>query len=368
MLPGPSWAGSFADWEEPRSPVADLQRFQGSNMSRFCGRPLYAAAGAFANLPNQSQWRYFTLLNEGRSITFKDGQLNGPIFHADFSMANCTITRQRLFVSNPEQRRWVSHNTAFLQPRSGGLLGWGGQHGRIHPDGVLKIVWNKTNSSYAERDRPTSPWSAPRSAFNGYHPGCIEWRVKGFYIARNGNVTACEYDGRLSAVEFKSAVLLYARANVLPHGGGRFAQVTLSHDTERWTPFRPIVVQDYRPAAANMYFFSVQLHPFDANRLVALFPLVVDETARGCVAMSCSSDGWQWSAPTTLRTCDARGARALAHPVQNGLTVSGVGVHVFIHENVQGIAAAGTAASIVRIDIPHATFARWSSHHCSRRV
>ena len=51
----------------------------------------------------------------------------------------------------------------------------------------------------------------------GDHGGCVERR------ATFGGL--CEFDGRVSLALFKGRLLLYARANTNPRGGGRWVQV-----------------------------------------------------------------------------------------------------------------------------------------------
>ena len=79
----------------------------------------------------------------------------------------------------------------------------------------------------------------------GNHSGCVERRPA---YAANG----CEFDGKLSLVWLRGALLLYARANLHPTAGGRFVQVTRSASGDPagpWAPFTLIAIRRYEAHA-----------------------------------------------------------------------------------------------------------------------
>jgi hypothetical protein len=68
--------------------------------------------------------------------------------------------------------------------------------------------------------------------------------------------------------------------------------------------------------------------------LLALYPLV--HKFRGCIAVSASTDGLRWSAPTPLLSaCAVHGERTVDHPAQ-GFVREGESVSMYVHENVPG--------------------------------
>ena len=95
----------------------------------------------------------------------------------------------------------------------------------------------------------------------------------------------CEYDGRLSVLWFKGKLLLYARANVKPRGGGRYVQLAIasseSSDTgcaeqsgsKSFGPFSLINLMGYDMYQGNIYTWSVSVNPVDQDSLLALFPI-----------------------------------------------------------------------------------------------
>ena len=162
--------------------------------------------------------------------------------------------------------------------------------------------------------------------------GCIERRD----VVRMDWLTegVCEYDGRLSLVEHRGSLVLYARAN-FAKSGQRFVQAA-TRTAGTWSAFRPIELMEYQPRQGDVYFFAVQVNPLQPATLLALFPLV--HHLHGCIAAAVSRDGFRWSTPTPLAACQVFGDRTMDHPVAGGVThdpAAGT-VHIYVHQNVPG--------------------------------
>ena len=187
-----------------------------------------------------------------------------------------------------------------------------------------------------------------RRLFNGSHPGCVERRRKRLNLHPGSNASdkagkACEFDGRLSLVNFRRRWLLYARANPTARGH-RYVQLTSSDDRmSAWRPFQMITIKDYGALDGDLYFFSVFNNPVDANSLVAIFPLIQRGEDRSapvpsCIGISASLDGLSWSPMTPLARCpfvDPLKERALCHPAGLiGSAADSGNVLLYIHNSV----------------------------------
>lgn len=176
------------------------------------------------------------------------------------------------------------------------------------------------------------PWH-PQLAVDGALRGCIERRdaERLPYLLPNGT---CEFDGRLSLVQHRGRLWLYARSNPAVHGQ-RFAQVASSADGGRsWSPFEFLRLGGYRYAEGDLYFFVASPNPAVPHTLLGLFPLA--HRFRGCIGVAASADGVHWSEPAPLLRCAVHGERAVHHPAQ-GLTLQGGEVSLWVHENVPGV-------------------------------
>ena len=107
-----------------------------------------------------------------------------------------------------------------------------------------------------------SQWRAVRTLFDGRHPGCLEGRradhdagLTKLLNATDDGKLACEFDGRLSVVEYRARTWLYARANPAL-SGQRFVQVTSSADLREWTPFELVRIDGYRIEDGDIYFLA----------------------------------------------------------------------------------------------------------------
>lgn len=222
-----------------------------------------------------------------------------------------------------ERGVWVARGTALTYRSDAGLA--------ISADRLL-----------ANPSSDHSPWSSPRMAFSGHKTGCIDKRDPKFLPWITEGV--CEYDGRLSLAHFAGRFWLYARANLAAHGQ-RFVQVTTSTDGLSWSKdFEPIKMLGFEPSQGEVYFFSVQANPVHPSTMVAVFPLV--HRAHGCMCISISRDGTQWSSPKPLLRCGSIGERTSSHPAA-GLVRRGAHVLFYVHENVPGISVD------TRVPLPH---------------
>ena len=235
-------------------------------------------------------------------------------------------------VALPASWHRMSHNFAVIC-HAGKLVGFGG---RAAPPNVRRFE----PGIFVVRAEPSHipaaiEWSPRVLAINGSHPGCVERRFT-FFPPRG--YPLCEFDGRLSAVNFDGRIFLYTRANTMTGGGGRNVQVTSSADGGQpgsWSPFELVrfrggklrrVRSDRRDlhfgremrggvgaswdfdgfdfatwALLDIYYFVVFRH---GDRVAALFPgvfaLAGSHELRGGVFFALSSDGREFSPPAML--------------------------------------------------------------------
>ena len=221
---------------------------------------------------------------------------------------------------------------------------------------------------------PMSPWRDKHLIIDGHHPGCVERRVPtetgDFFHLLPGGV--CEYDGRLSLVDFKGTLLLYTRSNPATRGK-RHVQVTRSFDDgETWSPFEQVHLDSYG-GEGDIYFFAVQINPAHKNSLITVFPLV--HRVRGCVAVAVSTDGVRWSRITPLLSCSIYGERTMDQPALPAMVRRGSEVWLYVHEEVPGITIDRMtprlayaqmvkyekSSNVVRYAFPCLKLARWTS-------
>ena len=183
----------------------------------------------------------------------------------------------------------MHHNTALLCMNNT-LHAWGGQH---------NFAKNNKGVKHAVL-RNVARWSFDKMyTFDGHHRGCkdIREKVKGI----------CEFDGKLSAVLHKGALMIFARSNLNTRHGARHVQMISSTNRSSWTDFRQIEVDGIRTGAEenNIYYLNVQ--SFNREWLLGLFPGVITSGGQvQCGAFSIMSrDGLKWTSPVLIRkgTC-----------------------------------------------------------------
>jgi len=230
----------------------------------------------------------------------------------------------------------MSHNAAFACVR-GELIAIGGD---LNEQGLL----------FAQHMPHAGRWAVRRGrVISGLanESGCVDQRP--FILPRG----TCQYDGKLSLVQFGEQWLLFARANPFSTGG-RHVSVAASTDatSAQWSRFRPVELEGHPSnVESNVYFFSVAA----AHRswLFALYPGAAvpgGKQPRHCgVFASTSSDGVRWRAPRKLldSPCSRSAQRMLHHPVDGLLpAVTGNGMDLLITYNVAGVLVLSDNASL----------------------
>ena len=204
------------------------------------------------------------------------------------------------------QAAGMSHNAAFLCTQGGEILAFGGLHSTYRAgrnDGIRMARATLTEQGVR--------WSQSAVVLTGRAGGCREERP---YCRR-----VCEFDGKLSVVEFRGQLLLFARAN-LRHTGGRHVQMAArATGGGAWSGFETLQIAGVQAGrvAANVYFFAVHVV---GDALLALMPAVLDDT--GGVYASWSLDGKRWTRPLLLiRSEVAIGWRTAEQPVEGAMVV-----------------------------------------------
>jgi len=229
----------------------------------------------------------------------------------------------------------MSHNTAFVCVNDRTLVAIGGQL----PDGVpsqQQIRWNP-GIMRRQADPTALPlkWSFPSIVASGIKAKsrCIDARFR----------SGCDFDGKISATQFRGKLLVFTRANLLaaprePHdllaaagvekstgmpqtdAGARHVQVAEASPLPArvgWyeaRPFQRIRIDGYQhERTSNIYLWTVQ--QIGRHGLLALFPAVI--RGQGGVWCSTSSDAVRWARPLLVMPADVvHGVRTRVHPVE----------------------------------------------------
>ena len=187
-------------------------------------------------------------------------------------------------------------------------------------------------------------------------------RAKGCVEKRPDHGGHCEYDGRFSLAALGDKVLLYARANTNPRGGGRHVQVastprrtdvTRGSKRPKWSTFAPLRFARGAPepfgvladaaastAAVDIYYAAVEANPSDGGKTVlGLFPTVVSRDSGGAAAIlaAVSCDGAHFSRPFPLVNSSHVGGEIVDHVV-DGIALDGDDAVLFVHRGVPGTA------------------------------
>ena len=314
-------------------------------------------------------WRYYTAFDCSSStlpawcLSFKAGILGASIGVLRASGGMHFPHQAEPIISFPAaQQNVFAHNAAILRLSHDEYVMVGGMQGfsstKKHARAAVftedrGFAYDRAIGIRLVRGRASPQgnwsWSAPQVIIQGSEPpNCIDRRPKHTGYPR---LKACEFDGRLSLVQFGGGFWLYARAN-LRYGalaGGRWAQATRSDTLERgWQPWTAVHIKEVNPDEVDLYFFVVQANPVHKGSLVALFPISQPPTA--CIGMAFSSDGRNFSKPVKLLSGnvvyrisaqqDAHlTARAGNHPVAGILTSGGdfSDVYIFVHHSPRGM-------------------------------
>ena len=176
--------------------------------------------------------------------------------------------------------------------------------------------------------------------------GCVDRRKStGF-----PRLEVCEFDGRLSLVQFRGHMRLYARSNLRERAftGGRAVQTSASVNgvSGPWSRWEPVRFLSMEASEVDLYVFGAVVNPVHPSSLLALFSIA--QPPHACVAMAFSTDGVQYSRPISLlasplgwRTLDREGSgpiewRAEDHPAF-GVVLREGQVWMYVQHSVQGL-------------------------------
>ncbi|KAL1522357.1 hypothetical protein AB1Y20_017349 [Prymnesium parvum] len=199
----------------------------------------------------------------------------------------------------------LSHNAHFLCAADGTtLLAIGGRFRPSAGERGLRVLASASGWPLV--------WRRRGAGVRGDHRGCAERRrtvrIEGRDVPTHG---ACEFDGRVGAVEHGGALLVYTRANLHADGGARHVQVT-RREAGGWARFEEVRLENYTVSRENnIYFFVVQRF---GRALLAAFPAVIG--GEGGIFWAASRDGVHWSPPSLLMPSRAVAGRTADHPVR----------------------------------------------------
>jgi len=170
----------------------------------------------------------------------------------------------------------------------------------------------------------------------------------------NRYAPVCFFDSKMSLASFKGRYFLFARANTVDRGGGRFVQVASSMQDNPAGPyglFQQLRIEGYRNIrSGNIYTAVVREHPLDQSMLLGLFsinegvPGKVNKDGKCYIALSLSCDGVHWSRLVPLlKTAGERG-RTFDQPV-SGLLRRGAFVQFFVQRDVPQISLSAPSSS-----------------------
>ena len=245
----------------------------------------------------------------------------------------------------------LSHNTAFMCAADGrSVIAYGGRRKQlrfrdldIRERGIHRSVAQIGSLSPAAGATTVSlQWSEPELVLDGSRgSGCVERR------SRVG--VDCEFDGKLSVVEWKGRTLIYARANTA-ECGARHIQMSSSADGVRgWSQWAMVEFEGESlrvgSPSSNLYYFTVRPHA-GSGRLLAFFPAVVQGGVEGGIYASTSDDGLRWRAPERVLRSDVLAEwRTADYPVDGtfgglrlprdpGIGAGAAAVHLLVEEGV----------------------------------
>jgi len=210
-----------------------------------------------------------------------------------------------------------SHNGAFLCDSSGKLVMYGG---RIKPAGTYGA---SRPDHYPGLLRRTGKVSGGRVRWSEAEVLLDEKKARALNCTDNRPAAQglCEFDGKLSAVEYRGRTFLFARANLGDH---EFRHVQMSSAPaaapSELSTFQSLIFDDYEITMHNnIYFMDVQSMGHD-DMLVGLFPAVIG--GEGGIYLSHSLDGLHWSKPRRIMASPPVGPRTQDYPV-DGFKVNG---------------------------------------------
>jgi hypothetical protein len=211
----------------------------------------------------------------------------------------------------------MSHNAAIICKGGTHLIAYGGMHHTRTSEDWMGADYGIARRVADARQLPLK-WGAARTVLSGTksETGCVD-RLN----------TPCEYDGKLSAIRWKGATLLFTRSNVSPEGGHRHVQVARSTDgIAGWSRFTQLRIEGATAGELDIYFFCVRrLADAAQPTLLGLFPGVRSGVGAIYATTSTSRDGIEWGAPRVLMPSDHRGGgRTADAPIDGQLPLAAV--------------------------------------------
>ena len=191
-----------------------------------------------------------------------------------------------------------------------------------------------------------SPGLGAPSIIQRKHAGYVDELIPRGHM-RGHMLAGCKFDSMSSTATFGGRHFVYARANLVAGGGGRFVQVVSAlvgadGTLGAWSDFQLIRIIGYETAIrGDIYMFTVAPNPVDPETLLGVYPVNVplpDNSGRCvCIAISLSVDGVTWSPGAhLLDTLDAGEGRTIDQ-VANGIIATSGAVHFYIHHDVDGV-------------------------------
>ena len=227
----------------------------------------------------------------------------------------------------------TSHNAAFMCNEDGTLAMYGG---RIKASSRYKTT--STSQSFYEHHYPGLHRTVGKIGSNGSiawsSPELIldEQKARGLHcLDMRKGVEVCEFDGKLSATNYRGSTYLFGRANMgklkntqreylnlhmvdAGDSGGRHVQFS-SHpigDPNSLTPFTSLKFEGYTISNENNIYFMAVMSLRD-EMMIGLMPAVIEGVSG--IFLSHSVTGALWSKPQLIMESEAVGPRTRDFPV-----------------------------------------------------
>ena len=218
----------------------------------------------------------------------------------------------------------ATHNTAFLCNDDGTVSTYGG---RIKATSRFATAHSQNfyHDHFPGLQRTVGAIGADGS-LTWSHPELVLDEQKARHLLcldmRKG-VEVCEFDGKLSATNYRGSTYIFGRANVAGQrdssdsaadSGGRHVQVT-SHpieDPSALEAFTSLHFEEYSTSANNNIYFMAVMNLKD-EVLVGLMPAIIDGVSG--IFLSHSESGVLWSKPQLIMESEAVGPRTRDFPV-----------------------------------------------------
>ena len=281
------------------------------------GRRMYCSERYSEDLVCKGHTFDFTRLERGRD--------SWDIIEREVSSANSDLGdgEPRVVFQGPNVSE-ASHNTAFLCNDDGTVSTYGG---RIKATSRFATAHSQNfyHDHFPGLQRTVGAIGADGS-LTWSHPELVLDEQKARHLLcldmRKG-VEVCEFDGKLSATNYRGNTFIFGRANVAGQrdssdsaadSGGRHVQVT-SHPIEKPSAleaFTSLHFEDYSTSKDNNIYFMAVMNLKD-EVLVGLMPAIIDGVSG--IFLSHSVNGMLWSKPQLIMESEAVGPRTRDFPV-----------------------------------------------------